>query len=88
MAAENQPGVGHNSGANAQLKSLVERVERLAEEKQALADDIKDVFAEAKANGYDPKTIRTILKMRKQDKAEREEQEALVATYLSALGMI
>ena len=71
-----------------QLKSIVERVERLEEEKKALADDIRDVYAEAKANGFDAKTLRTVVRMRKQDRAEREEQEALLDLYLHALGMI
>jgi uncharacterized protein (UPF0335 family) len=73
--------------AAAQLKSIVERIERLEEEKKALADDIKDVYAEAKANGFDTKTLRTVIRLRKQDRAEREEQEALLDLYLNALGM-
>lgn len=73
--------------AAAQLKSIVERIERLEEEKKALSDDVKDVYAEAKANGFDTKTIRTVVRLRKQDKAEREEQEALLDLYLNALGM-
>lgn len=74
--------------AGAQLKSVVERIERLEEEKKALADDIKDVYAEAKGNGFDTKTIRTVVRLRKLDRAEREEQEALLDLYLNALGMI
>lgn len=73
--------------ARDQLKSIVERIERLEEEKQALADDIKEVYAEAKANGFDTKTLRTVIRLRKQDKAERQEQEALLDLYLHALGM-
>jgi uncharacterized protein (UPF0335 family) len=73
--------------AREQLKSIIERIERLEEEKQALADDIKEVYAEAKANGFDAKTLRTVVRLRKQDKAEREEQEALLDLYLHALGM-
>ena len=72
----------------AQLKSIIERVERLEEEKKALADDIRDVYAEAKANGFDAMTLRNVVRMRKQDRAEREEQEALLDLYLHALGMI
>ena len=72
--------------AAAQLKSIVERIERLEEEKKALADDIKDVYAEAKANGFDTKTLRAVIRLRKQDRAEREEQEALLDLYLTALG--
>ncbi len=74
--------------AAAQLKSIVERIERLEEEKKALSDDVKDVYAEAKANGFDTKTLRQVVKLRKQDKAEREEQEALLDLYLNALGML
>lgn len=70
-----------------QLKSFVERIERLEEEKQTIADDIKDVYAEAKANGYDVKIIRQVIRIRKQDKAEREEMEALLDLYMQALGM-
>ncbi len=73
--------------AAAQLKSIVERIERLEEEKKALGDDIRDVYAEAKANGFDTKTLRTVVRLRKQDRAEREEQEALLDLYLHALGM-
>jgi uncharacterized protein (UPF0335 family) len=74
--------------AKDQLKAIVERVERLEEEKKAIADDIRDVFAEAKGNGYDVKALRTVIRLRKQDKQEREEQEAILDTYLQALGMI
>lgn len=74
--------------AKDQLKAFVERIERLAEEKQSLADDIKDVYAEAKGNGYDVKALRHIVKLRKMDKDERAEQEAIVETYLQALGML
>jgi uncharacterized protein (UPF0335 family) len=73
--------------ARDQLKSIVERIERLEEEKQALADDIKEVYAEAKANGFDTKVLRTVIRIRKQDSAERQEQEAVLDLYLSALGM-
>jgi uncharacterized protein (UPF0335 family) len=73
--------------AAAQLRAFVERIERLEEEKKALADDIRDVYAEAKGNGFDTKTLRTVVRLRKQDKAEREEQEALLDLYLHALGM-
>ncbi len=71
-----------------QLKQFVERIERLEEEKQTIADDIKDVYAEAKSTGYDTKILKQVIRIRKQDKAEREEQEALLDLYLSALGMI
>jgi uncharacterized protein (UPF0335 family) len=74
--------------ARDQLKAIVERIERLEEEKAALAGDIKDVYAEAKANGFDTKTLRTVVRLRKQDTAERQEQEALLDLYLNALGML
>ncbi len=70
------------------LKAFVERVERLEEEKKAIADDIRDVYAEAKANGFDIKALRTVVRMRKQDVNERKEQEAILETYLHALGML
>ncbi len=68
------------------LRSIIERVERLEEEKATIASDIKEVFAEAKGEGYDVKTLRTIIRLRKMDAAERQEQEALLDLYLSALG--
>jgi uncharacterized protein (UPF0335 family) len=71
-----------------QLKAFVERVERLEEEKKAIADDIRDVYAEAKANGFDVKTLRVVIRMRKQDVNERQEQQAILETYLHALGML
>jgi uncharacterized protein (UPF0335 family) len=71
-----------------QLKSLVERVERLEEDKQAISTDIKEVYAEAKAHGFDTKTMRQVVRLRKMDKQEREEREAMLDLYLSALGMI
>jgi uncharacterized protein (UPF0335 family) len=70
-----------------QLQSLIERIERLEEEKAALAGDIKDVFAEAKGHGFDVKILRQVLKLRKMDKADRQEQEAMLDLYLNALGM-
>lgn len=70
-----------------QLRAFIERIERLEEEKQALADDIKDVYAEAKANGFDTRILRQVVRIRKQDTAERQEQEALLDLYLHALGM-
>jgi uncharacterized protein (UPF0335 family) len=74
--------------AQEQLRAFVERIERLEEEKKAISDDIKDVYAEAKGNGYDVKALRTVIRLRKQDKDERAEQEAILDTYLHALGMI
>lgn len=71
-----------------QLKSFVERIERLEEEKQTIQDDIKDVYAEAKGTGFDVKILRQVIRIRKQDKSEREEQEAVLDLYLQALGMV
>jgi uncharacterized protein (UPF0335 family) len=71
-----------------QLRAFVERIERLEEEKAALGADIREVYAEAKAMGFDVKTLRTVIRLRKQDVQEREEQEAILATYMAALGML
>ena len=71
-----------------QLKSIIGRIERLEEEKAALAADIRDVFAEAKGQGFDVKAIRQIIKIRKLDAQEREEQQAMLDVYLNALGML
>lgn len=79
---------GPASIARDQLKAIVERIEKLEEEKAAIAGDIKEVYAEAKANGYDTKTLRKVVGLRKQDSAERQEQEALLDLYLHALGMV
>jgi len=74
--------------AKDQLKAFVERVERLEEEKKAIADDIRDVYAEAKGNGFDVTTLRVVVRLRKQDVNERKEQEAILETYMHALGMV
>jgi uncharacterized protein (UPF0335 family) len=74
--------------AGDRLKSFIERIERLEEEKRALSEDIKEVFAEAKGTGFDTKIIRQILKIRKMDKDELDEQEALLDVYKRALGML
>jgi uncharacterized protein (UPF0335 family) len=68
------------------LKSFIERIERLEEEKKAIADDIKDVYAEAKGNGYDVKIMRKIISLRRQDENKRREEEEILDLYLSALG--
>jgi uncharacterized protein (UPF0335 family) len=70
------------------LKAFVERIERLEEEKKTIADDIRDVYAEAKSTGFDVKALRTIVRLRKQDVEERREQEAILETYMHALGML
>lgn len=80
---------GHNSGvSNDQLRSVIERIERLEEEKAATSADIKEVYAEAKGNGFDTKTIRQLVRIRKQDAAERQEAEAILEIYMNALGML
>jgi len=78
-----------NIGDNAkqQLLSIIERIERLEEDKRAIVDDIKEIFDEAKGNGFDVKALRTIVRLRKQDKQMREEFEAILDTYMHALGM-
>jgi len=70
------------------LRLLIERIERLEEEKKAMADDIRDVYAEAKAVGYDPKIMRTVVRLRKMDTHDRREADDLLETYKSALGMV
>ncbi len=74
--------------AREQLRSVVERIERLEEEKKTIADDIREVYGEAKANGYDTKVLRQVISLRKQDMSERQEQDAVRDLYLHALGMI
>jgi uncharacterized protein (UPF0335 family) len=71
--------------AAAHLRAFIERIERLEEEKRALAGDIKEIYAEAKANGFAPKIMRHVVRLRKMDVAERQEQEALIDVYLNAL---
>lgn len=70
-----------------QLRLFIERIERLEEEKKGIADDIKDVYAEAKSTGFDTKTIRAIVRLRKMEKHARDEADALLETYRNALGM-
>lgn len=89
---------GHNSGAPrapqsggvaaGRLRAFIERIERLEEEKKTVSDDIREVYAEAKANGFDAKVMRQVVKLRKQDAAERQEQEAILDLYMHALGML
>jgi uncharacterized protein (UPF0335 family) len=76
-----------DSVAADQLRSIIERIEKLEEEKTGIAQDIKDVYGEAKANGYDTKVLRKIVSLRKRDAAERQEEEAILDLYLQALGM-
>lgn len=79
-------GIGNNS--NAQLKSIVERIERLEEQKAETQSDIKDVYAEAKSNGFDAKALRVIVRRRKQDAEKLKEHEQIVETYMLNLGML
>jgi len=74
--------------AKDQLKAIIERIERLEEEKKTISDDIRDVYAEAKGNGFDVKALRTIVRLRKQDANERAEEETILETYMQALGML
>jgi uncharacterized protein (UPF0335 family) len=74
--------------AKDQLKSIIERIERLEEERQTFSDDIREVYSEAKGNGYDVKALRTVVRLRKQDANERAEQETILETYMQALGML
>lgn len=74
--------------AKDQLKAIIERIERLEEEKKAISDDISDIYAEAKGNGYEVKALRTLVRMRKQDADERREHETILETYMQALGML
>ncbi|WP_062017675.1 DUF2312 domain-containing protein [Aureimonas sp. AU4] len=74
--------------AQDQLRSFVERIERLEEEKKTISDDIKDVYSEAKGTGFDTKVLRKVISLRKQDANERQEQEAILDLYLQALGMM
>lgn len=84
-----EAGLGHNSdkGISAQrLKSFIQRVERLEEERKTLSADVREVYSEAKSGGFDPKIMRKIIQLRKMDKAERQEQEALMQVYMDAIG--
>jgi uncharacterized protein (UPF0335 family) len=73
-------------GAQGKLKSIVERIERLEEDKAAVATDLKEVYAEAKGEGFDTKILRKVVRLRKQDQAKRQEEEALLDLYISAIG--
>ncbi len=77
-----------NATAQTQLKSIIERIERLELEKSEIAEQIKEVFAEAKGNGFDVKVLRKVVRLRKQDRAKRQEEDAILDLYLSALGEI
>jgi uncharacterized protein (UPF0335 family) len=75
-----------NTTTQGQLRAIIARIERLEEDKAAVAADLKEVFAEAKGNGFDTKTLRKVIRWRKQDRAKRQEEEALLDLYLSAIG--
>ncbi len=92
-----EPSIGHNSEAaeapatviaKDRIKAIIERIERLEEEKKVISDDVSDVYKEAKGNGFDVKALRTIVRMRKQDANERAEQETILESYMHALGML
>ncbi len=85
MTEETTSNVGGVAGQ--QLRSVVERIERLEEEKKGLSDDIKDIYAEAKGNGFEPKIVRQIIRRRKMDREDRREHDELVDLYEHALGM-
>ena len=88
MADERGEGMGGGQVAADELRLLIERAERLEEEKKGIADDIKDVMAEAKGRGYDPKAIRQILRIRKQKREEYQEEQSILEVYMQALGML
>ena len=79
--------MANESVAQDQLRAFIERIERMEEEKKAIADDIKEIYSEAKGNGFDTKVLRQIIRIRKQDHAERLEEEAILELYMAALGM-
>jgi uncharacterized protein (UPF0335 family) len=92
-----EASIGHNSTATDapvttfakdQLKTIIERIERLEEEKKGISEDVRDIYAEAKGNGYDVKALRTIVRMRKMDANDRAEQETILETYMHALDML
>lgn len=84
--------IGHNSGdenvSATQLRLFIERIETLEEEKKGIADDIKDVYAEAKGTGFDIKTMKSVIRLRKMEQEARQEAEALLETYMAALGLV
>ena len=88
-AVEKEPAEAANTRfAKDQLKAFVERIERLEEEKKTISEDIRDVYAESKANGFDVKALRAVIRLRKQEPQERNEQQMILETYMNALGML
>ena len=88
MAEQRHEGMGGGKVAADELRLLIERAERLEEEKKGIADDIKDVMAEAKGRGYDPKAIRQLLRIRKQKREDYQEEQSILEVYMQALGML
>ena len=88
-AVEKEPAEAANTRfAKDQLKAFVERIERLEEEKKTISEDIRDVYAESKGNGFDTKVLRAVIRLRKQEPQERNEQQMILETYMNALGML
>jgi uncharacterized protein (UPF0335 family) len=88
MSEEPVDNLSTQTVAAGQLRAFIERIERLEEEKKTIADDIKEVFAEMKGTGFDTKAVRAIIRIRKQDQAERQEAESILELYMTALGMV
>ena len=88
VVEKEQPEAANTRFAKDQLKAFVERIERLEEEKKTISDDIRDVYAESKANGFDVKALRQVIRLRKQEPTERNEQQLILETYMNALGML
>lgn len=88
MSEDNAHGDVLNQAAQGQLKSIIERIERLEQEKAEIAEQIKEVYAESKGNGFDAKAIRKVIRLRKIDRAKRAEEDAILDLYLSAIGEI
>lgn len=86
---DEEPGIGHNSGVSGgRLKAFIERVERLEEEKRGLAEDIRDVYSEAKATGFEPKIMRKLVRLRKMNAEKRREEQELLDLYSSAIDLV
>lgn len=84
--ADDVPLVLANANGQTKLRSIIERIERIEQDKAAVAADLKEVFAEAKGDGFDTKILRKVIRLRKQDSAARQEEEALIDLYISAIG--
>lgn len=84
----NEPSRGHNVVSKDQLQSIILRIETLEDARKVTGDDIRDVYTEAKGNGYDVKALRTIVRLRRMDTGDRQEQDAILETYMHAMGMI